>query len=408
MVTIGVLWRLWRGGPVVLRGRWSPRIVRMVVVLLVLLGVGLDRGKAAPLVDPTKKKVDEKPGDELPASVTAVVVTNWLGLQQSGGFWMRFKRDFTLLAQAGKADPVEVELMERVLPYPEHFRALVVADLTALVKGVAPPTASVAELSAALDEMEKAGFFDHWLSAYLWRKTAGLGGEGRIALYARLQRHARVTDALIRAAAQVKPLLTPPRAWMSKAGPKKADLEEIEKYRKSLADLAAAVRTLYPATDAGTWKRDALAALTLVKGDGSLTLHRGGRRVVVAADEAVRFGRLDLFETTDGKEVVLEHTWLGKVALPAGKVVSVWDLPPLLTDEGKKKVRKAVVAALDGDEKAAEQLELALPLTQGYIREGLAETPGAKGAARLRLILTLFDDALMPALADVTKAEAPK
>src|SRR5947209_6251480 len=37
-LTALLLWRLWRGKPVVLRGRWSPRVIRLVAVLLVFLG----------------------------------------------------------------------------------------------------------------------------------------------------------------------------------------------------------------------------------------------------------------------------------------------------------------------------------------------------------------------------------
>src|SRR5205807_4903632 len=61
--------------------------------------------------------------------------------------------------------------------------------------------------------------------------------------------------------------------------------------------------------------------------------------------------------------------------------------------------------ALEGDEKAAERLEEALPLTHADLRAALTESPRARGAARLRLILTLFDDAVMPALPDAAPAE---
>lgn len=50
-VALFVLWRAWRGRPVVLRGRWEPRFVRMVAVALVVLGAA-EKGRAAPV--PTK------------------------------------------------------------------------------------------------------------------------------------------------------------------------------------------------------------------------------------------------------------------------------------------------------------------------------------------------------------------
>ena len=40
-------------------------------------------------------------------------------------------------------------------------------------------------------------------------------------VHARLYRHARVTNTLIRAYSLVQPLMVEPRAWISKAGPSK-------------------------------------------------------------------------------------------------------------------------------------------------------------------------------------------
>ena len=52
------------------------------------------------------------------------------------------------------------------------------------------------------------------------------------------------------------------------------------------------------------------------------------------------------------------------------------------------------------------QLEQALPLVHTLLREELKHSPNATGAPRLRLILALFDDAVMPALA-ATSTAAP-
>jgi hypothetical protein len=378
----------------------------MVAVILVMLGVGFDgpKAKAAPILDSGKKK--DLPGDELPAAVTSMVVTQWMVLQRSSAPWIRLKQHVTVLL-AGDPKAISVTSLKRDLHgAPPRLQALLLADLEARAAGKAVPAVTAGQLVAALDEAEQAGYFDHWLGAYLWRRSDAVAdGRARLDLYTRLYRHARVTDTLIRAHARLKPIMVSPSAWMGKGGPTKSDREAMVAYLKSMDDMAANVKALYPSTDAGTWKRDALVVVSVSKGASGLTLHCGGRKVWPEADEKVRFGRLDLFETAEKSEVVLEHAWLGKIALPPGSVVSTWDLPKYLSDEAKKKVRKAVVDALDGDEKAAEQLELALPLAQPFIREGLAETPKAKAAPRLRMILTLFDDALMPALPDAATSE---
>jgi hypothetical protein len=72
-----------------------------------------------------------------------------------------------------------------------------------------------------------------------------------------------------------------------------------------------------------------------------------------------------------------------------------------LSDVQKKRLDEEVAAALNGNEDAADRLEAALPLAHAAVRTGLKEQPGAKFAPRLRLILALFDDTVMPAVPDV-------
>ena len=62
--------------------------------------------------------------------------------------------------------------------------------------------------------------------------------------------------------------------------------------------------------------------------------------------------------------------------------------------------------ALEGDEDAADKLELALPLTHIVIRAAVTESPNAKLAPRLRMMLALFDDTVMPTLT-APKGEVP-
>jgi hypothetical protein len=391
-LAVWVAWRLWRGRPVVLRGRFSPRVVRLAVLFLLLFGVGSeDKAVAAPVPGPGKGE----PGTELPPSINEITVSRWLQLQTPGGPWPKIKANLTLLP----TDPKSIRPEKPGLPLdtvPPRFRALVTADLKAWADGKAGSAAAPAELVAVLDEMEAHAYYDHWLTAYLWRKSATDGpAKDRAVLYARLHRHARVTDALLKARFAVNPVLADPRAWMSKAGPNQAQREQLALARASLTDTVKTARAVYPATDGGTWRHDALVLLKVGQGSVALTWHRGDRRTGVPEGETLRFGRLDLLEAA-GQPVVLEHLWLGRMKLPAGTTVTAWELHELLSDEARDTVRRTVRAALDGDEKAAERLEEALPLVQVYVRSGLTGSPQAKGAPRLRLILTLFDDALMP------------
>src|SRR5688572_8530320 len=76
VVAVVILRRVRRGKPVVLTGRWSPRLVRMVAVVLVVLGAGDEAvtpdAQAAPVRLPLPA------GGELPAAVTAEAVQTWL------------------------------------------------------------------------------------------------------------------------------------------------------------------------------------------------------------------------------------------------------------------------------------------------------------------------------------------
>jgi hypothetical protein len=399
-----VLWRLWRGQNVVLRGHWGPRVIRIVAVVLVVLGIGAEKGQAVPakITGSTDKQRDQVDAP-LPQTVTTHVIGQWLTLQQPGSPWARFKRRYVALRQASAKPDAQViqALRAQTVTVPEKLRLLLQADLDALASGKAAPHTPPAELLRALDELERLGYYDHWLGAYLWRKTAdGIEpGErrGLIELCARLAQHARLTNTLIRAQARVKPILLAPRAWMSKGG----HVREIGGgilSDQSQAEMLGAAKVLYAGSDIGTWKRDGVAIFTVTRRSAPATLVRAGRCHVLEAEETIRFQRLDLIETAPGdKPVVLEHAWLGQIELPAGRVVSVWDLAPSLADEAKSKLQKEVAAALGGSEEAAARLERTLPLAHRAIREGVAKTPTAQGAPRLRLLLTLFDDALLPA-----------
>jgi hypothetical protein len=404
ILAIGVLWRLWCGRPVVLRGRWAPRILRVVAILLVAVGAQGEEAPAAPdpLAGSSKKAEAAEP---LPGVVTARSLEGWLVLQEPTSPWSRFKQAYvraqTSAAPAGTFQAAQ--LQARALP--PRLRTLVEADLAARSAGKPVPAVRTEELTAALDQLEQLGYYDHWLNAYLWRRSATANeerGKERIELYGRLERHARLVNTLLRAQALIRPVLEPPRAWMSKAGPSKIQRNQWQADRqKALGDLLGAAKVLYRTADSGTWLREGLAVLTVAKQSAIAKLVRAGHEETGQPGETLRFHRLDLLVTRAGERpVVLEHAWLGKMTLPAGRVVSVWELPAYLSKDARQQTDAAIKDALDGDDQAAARLEQALPLVHDDLRRALALAPHAKGAPRLRLILSLFDDTVLPSGGD--------
>jgi hypothetical protein len=326
-------------------------------------------------------------------------------VEQPAGPWIKLKQELTRLSQVQndrdrEALKTSIAQGTQVLPVP--MQKLIQAEVGAILQGKPAPAVTAADLHAVLEVMETSGYYDQWLAAWLWRKTAGLevNDDRRTVelLFARLEQHARLTNALIRAQAQIKPVQLAPQPWRNKGGPPRG-MSWSGYSLDGLKDLAAAVKQLYPASDSGTWRRDGVALLTVAKDSPKPTLLRGGKKHVLDVGETVRFGRLDLIQTPEGdKPVVLDHAWLGPITLPAGKLISVWELARLLSPDARATVGQAVTQALANKEEAADKLEQALPLAHALLREGLKRNPDAKGAPRLRLILALFDDAVMPAL----------
>jgi hypothetical protein len=274
---------------------------------------------------------------------------------------------------------------------------MVLADLDAMEHGKPAARPRAADLIKALDEAEAAGLIDHWVHAYLWRKSALLADRQSFAeLLARLHRHARLANALIRASAEVKPYLRPAQVWRSKGGePREVLMREIV----SMESLLQSAQQHYRTADIGTWQTDAVALLAVASDSSSPVLVRAGKRHELKPGQAVRFNRLDLIEAPrSAKPVVLEHAWLGRITLPAGRVFAVWDLSGCLSEEARAKVKQTVAEALAGKQEAVVQLERSLPLVQELLRQGLVESPAAGGAPGLRLILSLFDDAVLPAV----------
>ena len=400
VITAGVLWRLWRGKPIVLHGRWTPRLVRMVAILLVILGVGADKTDAAPLPMGEKKT---KPGEELPPTITAETLQKWASLSQRNSAWSHLKQTYMLraLLPANQFGDGGQSIESLTAHLPARLRDLLAGDLKAIETGKPAPTPSARELVAVLDEAETNGFIDPWLIAHLWRKTGLADGAERkdlIALMARLHRQARLANTLTQSRAVIRPFMEPPAVWRSKAGRPTQPRPELLAALKlqELQEQMSLLNTLkknYPTATAGTWETEGLASLNVTAGSSSVTIIRAGEGQMPRTSGAILLGRLDLLETAPGdRPAKLLHSILGEIEVPAGKLVSVWDLPRFLNAKSRATVLKLVESALAGGEKEAAQLEKMLPLAQSFIRDGLRATPRAAGAARLRLILTQFDD----------------
>ncbi len=403
VVAAAVIWRIWRGRNVVLRGRWSPRFVRMVVLVLIVVGVGIDKASPEPPPEAGRRGVPRsRYGDPASSGVlTFEAVNRWRHYNASLGPWQTAKQAIvTLDATATSPDSkVIATVRDGSSLLPGQFRVLLLADVEAIEKGQPIPPVAAAKIIATLDEMEQVGFWDHWAAAYLWRKSAQFTSpedRTRLAeLLARIERHARMADALIAARVEVRPIPISPRAWMSKAGPSHAIRVQEARFQERIL---LAARRSFSADHATTWQRD--ATITAAVGDGSVpvTIVRPDGRHQLRPGQTFTFTRLDLLETPPGeKPVVLRHLWLGQIELPAGRLVSVWDLPALISPEAKTKLQSVVAKAAADDELAAEQLQRALPLTHEAIRTAVDETPRAKGTPRLRMLLTLFDDTIVRA-----------
>jgi hypothetical protein len=392
-----VLYRLWRGHPIVLRGRLSSRVVRIVVIVMVGLGVGVERSPAQS-GDDHVKDAPERDGQiaDLPAAVNENVIRGWLrscadpqGEQAvAGSHWQTFKSAFARFDAEGAA-----AARDELKWLPQELQAIVAVDLDARDAGKTAPPVSADFLLQALDAMEAHGLFDTWATAYVWRKASQVADRSAlIPLFKRLQQHERITNALIKARAEVRPYVMPARAWMSKAGPSRRD-RDLE--AKGIREVFEAAKRLYPASDLGTWQKDGIVRLTVAAGSPRLTLVRGGQQCELQAGDVVRFNRLDLLVTPAGeKAVVVEDAWCGNLTPPIGRTLAVWDLPPLLSAAAVRDVQQTIELALNGDDEAVTRIERSLPLVQPMVREAIRDNPTAAGAPVLRLLIALFDDAV--------------
>src|SRR5262249_2955166 len=143
VVAVMILRRVRRGKPVVLTGTWSPRVVRMIAVVLVVLGVGDEARMPETTAAPAKLPV-RSTDDDLPKAITAETIRTWLILHQQGGDFAM--RDAALARALASGKPPAVVLGNVAGPpggfgggpggagmgLPATLRKLIDADLAAL------------------------------------------------------------------------------------------------------------------------------------------------------------------------------------------------------------------------------------------------------------------------------------
>jgi len=401
VLAVGILWRIARRKKVVLTGRWTPRLVQMVITIVVAFSP-LASDEVAFADDPPAAKDKPAADAAVPLPLDAHTLKRWREQwSHDESMLVRFKRSF-LPIEAGTGTPSGAALKEArniTGALPDRLRQIVLGDIEARASGKTLTPVPPKALREALAAMRRDGCFDAWLLGYLWRITGRrvdpAARAGDVALYAELRQFARLLDTLVLSRGRVKASAFNPRAWMSKAGPSKTERRREERLRRLL--LAEAAK-LWPTSVAESWARDAHIEFGLARDSSPVVLHRAGAKHSLKAKEAlVRFARLDLLETpASGPPVVLSHVWLGALPLPRGRTLSVWDLPGLLPASVVERLRTALDKALLGDALAAQRIESTLPVSHAELRRALDKQPKAAGAPRLRTILSLFDERTVP------------
>ncbi|WAS98288.1 hypothetical protein [Nannocystis punicea] len=264
-------------------------------------------------------------------------------------------------------------------PEAQAFRSRWQAHLEARKAG---GSETVADVQALLTSMEALPLYHAGLAGYVWRRGAPLvaGAPARAELLARIDRHLRACEALLKAESETGPIEF--TAWRSKAAPPVG-----HSGLRVAKGLHAAAKGHYPQVDAGTWATEATLALTAV--DGGVTLLRAGRAEPLQPGQRFALRRLDVLSAA--RPAKLRHDELGDMSLGADSAVTAWDVGSRLAAPGRELVRARVTAAQGGDAQALKQLEALLPAAHLEIRRALVERPQAPGSPGLRTLLELFD-----------------
>lgn len=236
-------------------------------------------------------------------------------------------------------------------------------------------------LRALLGAAEAVPLYDAWLAGFVWLHARTIK-PAPVDLYARVERHLRVANAVVLGQATTGRIEF--SAWRSKAGPPPGWREA--RVPKGLA--SAARREFAGGADAGAWETEAV--LPLKVGPGSVVLIRRASETNIATGQRVRLRRLDVIRSAEG--ATLEHPTLGALVLPRGAELTAWNAGEFLDADARAKLQAIVDAALGGDAGELARLEAMLPAAHAAIRAAVAAKPDAPGAAGLRTVLVSFDE----------------
>lgn len=261
------------------------------------------------------------------------------------------------------------------------FARLLVAHLDRRERG-APDTP--AELLALLDAAERAPLFDTGLAAYLFHRTEPdeASSVGRRALFARLDAHIRVAEALRTGAQRSGKIeLTP---WRSKAAPPD-DWSDRIILPTSLVDAA---REALKTSSAATFRKSASVFFRVAEGE--VVLHTEHGPETKRKGDAFVLERLQTL--TCAATCRLAHPAQGTLELPAGTEASSYDLPRFLEPKAQAALGALVEKAANGDTAALGKLEPMIALAHRFVRARIAQTPAAPALPALQMLLTTLDE----------------
>ncbi len=357
VVVAFVVRRLRRRERLLLDGRYSPRFVRMLAVLIVWFGWRPDDAHAAPDPDCTSLPVPSPTPSASPASPTAPTFHP-----------TRPRLDLATLV-GGCADPAALATLATLDILIKHHVDRVAEHRTASLFQLARDLAS----QRSLTPVELLTLTD---------------------LFRDADRRAVLHEAVIRALAEVGPPVF--RPWMSKAAPPpgwRNTPDAPPGFRPALERALASVT-------AGTWESESTLTLEVVSGvsqyprahpDTVAALIRHGERHPLELN-AFTLGRLDIVTASADAPLVLKHPTLGTMTIPAGHVLTAWNAPTYLTEPATQHLTSLVAAASKCDRAAQATLLEVLPAAHSAIRTSLTAPRATPGQPALRLLLTLFDE----------------
>jgi hypothetical protein len=247
-----------------------------------------------------------------------------------------------------------------------------------------------ARLLLLLEAAESMPVFDVALVAYLWQRTAPLpaaldpaASAARATLFARLDRHIRVAEAL--RAGEARAGRVEFSAWRSKAAPP-LDYQGKVLVPPALLDEA---RNAFPAASSDPWKRGGALPLSMLRSSGTVVLVRPGALEPLEPGRSFNLRRLDVVRAV--APCTLRHETLGELNLAGGEELTLYNVDRYLSVDARKLVDARVAAALD-DPAALAQLEPLVAAAHRVLRDRLAADPGDPRLEPLRMLLVQLDE----------------